>query len=250
MQIGAINSVNFKGLNGINREENNSVKDDFIDVDYTEIKNEPKKDIFESEEKADEISPEELLNGIYKFKEDVQHARQNVHPLTCVLASVAAICALTKGAKAVSWMRSAAAVASGSVAKGAVKVASKVKKSINVDKANNAINGFVGKLSEKSNVNNEAIKSKVVGTIDKVFSKTVDGVTEKKGEAVVDKLNKLGVYLNPTSLFDTGVAAAGAYVAADIVSDGSESGLDNVAINLSAKRHLGELSDLLNTVIG
>ena len=234
MQIGAINSVNFKGY---------QKAQDLGDAEF--VKPDNTSDL--SGDKF-EFSSDDLLEGIDKFRKDVKEAKQNVHPLTCLLGTAAAVCALTKGSKAVGWARSAVAVAGGAVANGAVKVASKVVKSVDADKVSGKINGVVDQLSKKSTVNNEKLVKPFETTVDKIFSRTVDGVAEKKGEKVVEKLNNLGIFFNPGSLFDGLVAGGIAYKAADIVSDGSETGLDKMAIDGSAKRNLGEIAEIMNIV--
>ena len=239
MQIGAINSVNFKGVQKADSEMVKSgkpeyLKDKTIDVDYLNLSSDDETDSF------DEVSADEFVDGLNKFKQDVKNAKQNVHPLTCLAGTVAALCALTKGSKAIAWTRSAAALAGGTAAKGVVKAASKVVKSIDTEKATGKINGLVARLSEKSNVNNPKIEEAVVNTVDTVFSRTVNGVPEKKGNAFVKVLNKFGIYLNAPSLFDVGVATIGAYKAADIISDGSEASLDSFAISESAKKNFGK----------
>ncbi len=253
MQIGAINSVNFKGMNGIESRESGVYQDPkaqgrgAVDADFVVLQGNTDKTSDMPKSEAG-ISVDDILEKMANFKKDVKEAKQDVHPLTCLLGVLAGVCAIVKGNKAVGWARSAVAVSGGAVAKGAVKVASKVAKSIDADKAVAKINGVVGKLSEKTNVNNDKLVTPFVDTVDKIFSRTVDGVTEKKGQAVVEKINNLGIYFNPGSLFDGLVAGALAYKAADVVSDGSESGLDRMAINTSARRNLGEIAEIINTV--
>ena len=227
MQIGAINSVNFKGAQKTNEPE--FLKDE-IDVDYRDLSDDG--DSFE-------LSEKQALENIENFKKDVKDSQQDVHPLTCLVGLAAAGLAFKNGRKAIACARSAVAVVGGAVAKGATKVASKVVKSIDYNKASAKINNTVSALASKSEVNDPKLTQAFENAIDTVFSREVDGKMQEKGKAVVGVLNKFGVPLTKQGLVDAIGAGAIAYGAMDVTTDLTEGAQDKHKILESAKRNLG-----------
>lgn len=185
------------------------------------------------------------------FKKDVLKANNDVNPLTCIAGVAAGIAALKGGSKAVGWIRSAAAKTAEEVSKSAVKLASKAKKSIDVNKAQKGIHEYFSKFTGTSNVNDAKLTSKVSDVVDSIFSKEVveNGVTKKVGKSkgFVELLNKNGIFLNKRSLIDNGIAAGAAYLAADVTSDVIEGQSDKEKIENSAKRNGINIGNLVKS---
>ena len=267
MQIGAINSVNFKGNLNTKQadvedtyipssEETDSFarsveEDDLDDMLYTvSPKVKEKEEIIYGDEGENSPLGSTLKKNFESFEKSVKNAQQDVHPLTCALGLATAAFAFKNGKKVASCARSTVAVMGGAVAKTVTKLASKVVKSIDFNKASEKINGVVESLSSKVEANDPKLKESFVNTIDIIFSRKVDGKMQQKGEAVVGLLNKFGVYLNKPSMADAVIAGVAAYKAADIATDYSEGFQDSQAIKMSAKKNLGSefTSELIRTL--
>lgn len=227
MQIGAINSINFG--------KSHRDYDEPIDVQYSVLE-------------EDSRDP-----GMDQFIKDFNKANNDVSPISCIFGLVAGLTALRATSKGVGILRGLAATGAEKVSSGAVKFASKFKKTINVEDANKTINGFFEKFRGRSEVNDEKITSKVSGIIDSIFGKEVikEGQVEKikKSTGFINTLNKNGIFLNKKSLFDNGVAAVFAYGAADLASDVSEDAIDRKHINASAVKNLRMYKNMADTLI-
>ena len=230
MQIGAINLQNFKA-----REYNN-------DNEYANPCD------------CEECQAHEAINqntvGFDQFVSDVNKAKSDVNPLTCILGSLAAVAAFKTGSKAVGYVRSGAAKLAEEVSKGCVKGFSKIKKSTDVSKAFEGIHKFFLKFTNENDIKvaDAKIQDKVKDVVTSIFGK-VNKEGALKGDAFVETLNKNGIYLNARSLFDNALAAFGALAVADGVGDVAEDTLDRKKIKDSAFANFRMYEKMANEVL-
>ena len=182
-------------------------------------------------------------SGMQRHKEVVEEAKTNVSPLTCIAGTLTALAAVKNGSKLVGAGRRVVAGAGEAISTVALKGAKKIKNSINIDKATAKVQSFFGKLSAAGSEANPKLEKTVTETIDFVFSgKDQAGkILEGKGKKFIEELKNKGIVMNGASLFDNAVAAAGAYIVADGVSDATESIIDKKKIKESFEKNLGVL---------
>lgn len=181
--------------------------------------------------------------GMQRHQEVIEEAKTDVSPLTCIVGVATGLAALKNGSKLVGVGRRLAAGAGETISTAAIKAAKKVKNSIDVDKAIAKTQGFFNKLSASGTTANPKIESAVTEAVDFVFSgKDAAGkIIEGKGKKFVENLSDKGIIMNGASLFDNAVAAAGAYVVADGLSDTTEYFIDRKKIKESFENNLGIL---------
>ena len=182
-------------------------------------------------------------SGMQRHKEVIEEARADVSPLTCIAGTLTAIAAVKNGSKLVGAGRRVVAGAGEAVSTAVLKGAKKVKNSINIDKATTKVQSFFGKLSYAGSEANPKLEKAVKETVDFVFSgKDQAGkIIEGKGKKFVEDLRNKGIVMNGASLFDNGLAAVGAYIVADNMSDATESIIDGKKIKDSLEKNLGIL---------
>ena len=182
-------------------------------------------------------------SGMQRHQENVEKINTDVSPLTCIAGTLTAIAAVKNGSKLVGAGRRVVAGAGEAVTTAVLKGAKKIKNSINIDKATSKVQGFFGKLSAAGSEANPKLENAVTQAVDFVFSgKDQAGkIIEGKGKKFVADLRNKGIVMNGASLFDNAVAAAGAYIVADGVSDATESIIDSKKIKDSLEKNLGIL---------
>ncbi len=233
MQVGSVNSFNFKGLESSKRSQAEDYK--FGD-DYT-VRTESENSV------ADSLNIEEKLN---KFASSVDKANNDVHIGTVLIAGATFLGLLYKGRKVIDLGTRMAATAGEVVAKGGVKLINSLKKTPvettekTLNNISSAVSGFREKVGKKDEKFLEGIKN------------TVDKIAPKKGEGVAYILDKFGIN-NKTSIATTAAAAVGATAIADKVSDVTENKLDNKDIDRAKKELLGDgihiLSELADVIL-
>lgn len=286
MQIGAINSINFKSnmsprvvfvtpCDNCPYDSYEFVDDnhDIIDVECEPISDEssktsqsnscniapyknnqaPRDDKSETKKIAEELKKQS--GSFQDFVNDVAKAKNDVSPITCLVGILTGAIALQKGIKAVGWARGTLAKGGCEITQGAVKAFSKVTKK-NTEKACGNINNFFNKFTNNVNVdqNSEKMAKKFTEILDAVF-----GTTAKKGQKVSERtlntLNKAGIFLNPRRLFDTALALTVAYKAADVTSDVTEQALDGQKIknsgakNLQLLKYVSDVADAITDTV-
>ena len=182
-------------------------------------------------------------SGMHRHQDVVEKTKSDVSPITCVIGVLTGLAALKTGSKVVGAVRRVAAGAGETVTTAVLRGAKKVKKSINIDKATKNVQSFFGKLSTDGSTANPKLEQAVKDTVDFVFSGKDEAgkLIEGKGKNFIDSLRNKGIVMNPTSLFDNAVAAAGAYFVADGLSDTTESFIDGKKIEKSLVENLGNL---------
>lgn len=196
-----------------------------------------------SKKSKDTTSKQEQMSNAEKHEANVKDANNDISPITCFVGILTGLAALKGGAKVVGATRRLAAGAGDKIATTAVNVAKKVKKSIDVDSCTKRIHDFFNRLSLDGTKENESIKKAVTSTVDQIFSgKDETGkFVGDKGEKFVEKLRNNKIYMSGTSLFDNAVAAAGAYIAMDGMSDATEHVIDRKKIQKSVIENFGSM---------
>lgn len=186
--------------------------------------------------------------GFDSFIKDVKAAKQDVNLLSCATGFLAAYATLRNGAKLVGMARSASAIGAEAISKFGVKVASKIKKSIDVEKANKAIHKFFQKATNEIPIStpNQKWQNKFCDVVDVVVGQK-DGAS--KGQKIIETMNKNGVYMNGRSLFDHAVAIIPTLFAADKISDATESAIDKKNIEQSALKNLNIYKNMADVVV-
>ena len=186
--------------------------------------------------------------GFDAFIKDVKAAKQDVNLASCALGLLAGYATLKNGAKLVGMARSASAMGAEAISKGAVKLASKIKKSIDVDKACEGVHKFFQKATNEIDIStpNQKWQDKFCEIVDVIVGKN-DGTS--KGQKIVSTLNKNNIHINGRSLFDNTVAIVPMLFAADKVSDATESAIDRKNIEQSALKNLSIYKNMADVVV-
>ncbi len=218
MQIGAINSTNFKGSKPINKG-------------YSEDKTALQKSLTKTK-----LSSEEVSEIVVNFDEAVKKINSNVHPATIFATVVAAVGVAKGSSKLVPVARRAVVTVGEEVSalgtKAFGKVANLVKKgSFDTDKAVNNIHNF---SAANLRVNNQEIAkseeklakaAKESGFIKFVEKYTGQILGEQKAQAVKQTMIKNNMY-NGAGIFDAATAFAIGLGVVDGASDKAEGALD------------------------
>ena len=186
MQIGAINSINFKA------------RGKYADCDCPECR----PDLYYKDQQNDyDLDPQTLRDQYVKERDDVS-------PLTGIFMVGAGVAALKAGNKGVAYARRGLAYIGEIITKAGAKGLAKVKKNLNYDECVDKIQKFFARIKDDRRVNDERLEARFTDAVNAILSpkdKNGDYVVNK-GKNIVETLNKFGIYLRGTSLFDHAVA--------------------------------------------
>ena len=271
MQIGAMNSMGFKGndiyMLPVTNEKQGSYVDskdtDVLEPDeildgedcFSKSVNEDDSEFAPSYDEDDAEFRKMTGEKLRKYIETKQDAESNVRILT-IISSVALLLGIAaKGNKIAKPVMRTLVTAGEAVSKGAVRLAGKVFKKINVD----SITDKIASKAEQVRVGapDNKMLNGVKTLVDKVFpSKVVQAIDGEKvathGENVVAVLKKIGIQ-NKTDIARNAVVGAIALGAADKFADRFEGTLDRAEINRAKKdligNGLGVAAELVNAVM-
>ena len=186
MQTGAVSLINFKARGNENRCTCPDCRPDLYCT---------------NKQTRYDFDPQTLADQYVKERDDVS-------PLTGIFMVGAGALALKGGSKAVAYARRGVAYVGEGLAKLGAKGISKAKNDFDFDKQVQKIQKIFAHVKDDSCVNDEKLAKRFTDAVNAILSpKDKDGnYIVNKGENIIKTLNKFGIYLKPTSLFDHGVA--------------------------------------------
>ncbi len=271
MQVGAINSVGFKGndiyvLPAVDEKQESCVDskdtdilepDEILDGEdcFSKSVKEDDADFASSYNEDDAEFRKMAGEKLKKYIETKQTAENNVRILT-IISSVALLLGVAaKGNKIAKPAMRTLVTAGEAISKGAVRLAGKAFKKMDVA----SITDKIASKAEQVRVGapDEKMLNGIKGVVDKIFplkaAQVVDGnKVATHGENVLAVLKKIGIQ-NKTDIARNAVVGAIALGAADKFADKFEGTLDRAEINRAKKdligNGLGVVADLVNAVI-
>ncbi len=268
MQIGAINSVGFKGNDILllpapkadfdsskNLNSDNLIPDEILDDVYT-MKSEPAQDVVDFDSDDSEYDKKLTGDKLRNYIDVAQRSKENVRLLTIVSSFALCLGLMNRCNKIAKPVARAFVTAGETISNGAVRIAGKVFKNVDTEKVTNRIKTNADKL--RSDAPDQKMLDGIKSFVDKIFvsdktKKAVENeVVTTSGDNVLAVMKKLGLQNKADILRGVGVSAV-ALSATDKFADKIEGRLDKAEVDRAKKDLIGDgfgvAAELVNAVM-